>query len=209
MTVSQSETPAAAPQAGDDDTPSNKLSPSREDLESLIRSLVSTEVSERVALLESQRNDTNNDNPKRPTKGARRTDPSIDFAWQKRDTSTVANDSPIKLVEGIPEETNNDIEEAMNERMTLIEQRLESYEDEKDTLEDESEFLLSESTFSFLITHYPISIPFVFAVFSMALSISCLSSTLASSISKGTKGNILGIPAGVDKTVRAAQFLGE
>jgi len=65
MTVSQSETPAAAaPQAGGGDTmPSNKSSPSREDLESLIRSLVSTEVSERVALLESQRNDTNNDNP--------------------------------------------------------------------------------------------------------------------------------------------------
>ena len=93
--------------------------------------------------------------------------------------------------------------------MLLIEQRLESYEDEKDILEDESEYLLSESTFSFLITHHPISIPFVFAVFSMALSISCLSLTLASSISKGTKGNILGIPAGVDKTVRAAQFLGE
>ena len=76
MTVSQqSETPVAAPQAGGgDEIPSNK-SPSREDLESLIRSLVSTEVSERVALLESQRNDTNNDNPKLPTKGARRTNP--------------------------------------------------------------------------------------------------------------------------------------
>ena len=209
MTVSSKT--QAAPQAGGGDTmmPSNKSSPSREDLESLIRSLVSTEVSERVALLESQRNDTNNDNPKLPTKGARRTNPSIDFAWQKRDTSTAANDSPIKLVEGIPDGTNNDIEEAMNERMLLIEQRLESYEDEKDILEDESEYLLSESTFSFLISHHPISIPFVFAMFSMALSISCLALTLASSISKGTKGNILGIPAGVDKTVRAAQFLGE
>jgi len=204
MTVSQSETPVAAPQAGADIS-STKSSAAEEELQSLVSTLA-----ERISLLESQRNDTNNDDPKLPTKGgARRTNPSIDFAWQKKDTST-ANDSPIKLVEGIPEENNNDdIEEALNERMLLIEQRLESYEDEKDTLEDESEYLLSESTFSFLISHHPISIPFVFAMFSMALSISCLSLTLASSISKGTKGNILGIPAGVDKTVRAAQFLGE
>ena len=208
MTVSQSETPAAAPQAGGDDDISSNKSPSREDLESLIRSLVSSEVSERVALLESQRNDTNNDNLKLHNKNARRTDTSIDFAWQKNDPTT-SSDSPIKLVEGVPENNNNDIEEALNERMLLIEKRLESYEDEKDILEDESEYLLSESTFSFLITHNPISLPFVFAVFSMALSISCLALTLASSISKGTKGNILGIPAGVDKTVRAAQFLGE
>lgn len=39
--------------------------------------------------------------------------------------------------------------------------------------------------------------------------ISCLCLTLASSISKGVKGNPLAIPAGVDSMVRAAQFLGK
>lgn len=66
-----------------------------------------------------------------------------------------------------------------------------------------------ESTFSLLITHHPLSGPFAFAVFSAGLSISCLSLTLASSIKKGSQGNPLGMPAGVDSMVRGAQFLGE
>ena len=96
-------------------------------------------------------------------------------------------------------------------RITLLERRLENYEEEKVlmTSNDEQKYGLSESTFSLLVTHHPFTVPFAFAVFSVALSISCLCLTLASSISKGTKGNTLAIPAGVDGMVRAAQFLGE
>ena len=123
------------------------------------------------------------------------------------------NSSSLKLVTGIPEDNNNNNEgeEILSDRITLLEQQLESYAEEKDNilLNDERKYLLPESTFSLLVTHHPISIPFCFSVFSVTLSISCLVLTLASSISKGTNGNRLGIPAGVDKTVRAAQFLGK
>ena len=122
------------------------------------------------------------------------------------------NNSSLKLVTGIPEENNNNNEEKeiLSDRITLLEQQLESYAEEKDIqLNNERKYLLPESTFSLLVTHHPISIPFCFSVFSVTLSISCLVLTLASSISKGMNGNRLGIPAGVDKTVRAAQFLGK
>jgi len=123
------------------------------------------------------------------------------------------NSSSLKLVTGIPEDNNNNNEgeEILSDRITLLEQQLESYAEEKDNilLNDERKYLLPESTFSLLVTHHPISIPFCFSVFSVTLSISCLVLTLASSISKGMNGNRLGIPAGVDKTVRAAQFLGK
>ena len=124
------------------------------------------------------------------------------------------NSSSLKLVTGIPEDDNNnndEKEEMLSDRITLLEQQLESYAEEKDNilLNDDRKYLLPESTFSLLVTHHPISIPFCFSVFSVTLSISCLVLTLASSISKGTNGNRLGIPAGVDKTVRAAQFLGK
>jgi hypothetical protein len=122
------------------------------------------------------------------------------------------NTSSLKIVTGVPEDNNNndEKEEILSDRITLLEQQLESYAEEKDILlNDERKYLLPESTFSLLVTHHPISIPFCFSVFSVTLSISCLVLTLASSISKGTNGNRLGIPAGVDKTVRAAQFLGK
>ena len=106
----------------------------------------------------------------------------------------------------------NDFEEAM-QRISLLEKRMEDYEDEKDVLlgniNSQGEYHLAESTFSLLITEQPLSIPFAFGVLSIALSISCLSLTLASSINKGTHRNPLGIPAGVAATTRVAQFLGE
>ena len=132
---------------------------------------------------------------------------------QRTDSSNDDNNntSSLKLVTGVPEDNNNEGEEILSDRITLLEQQLESYAEEKDNilLNDKRKYLLPESTFSLLVTHHPISIPFCFSVFSVTLSISCLVLTLASSISKGTNGNRLGIPAGVDKTVRAAQFLGK
>ena len=122
-----------------------------------------------------------------------------------------SSSSKLNVVSGVPEEYDNDIEEAFDDRITLLERRLENYEEEKVlmTSNDEQKYGLSESTFSLLVTHHPFTVPFAFAVFSVALSISCLCLTLASSISKGTKSNTLAIPAGVDGMVRAAQFLGK
>jgi len=110
----------------------------------------------------------------------------------------------LRSVRGIPED---DPVDAISDRVMLIERRLEAYDEEKSVC-DERKYLLPESTFSFLITHPPNSFPFIFAAFSMALSTSCLSLTLASSIQNGSKWNWLGIPAGVGPEVRAAQFLG-
>ena len=111
----------------------------------------------------------------------------------------------MNTVVGVPED---DKEEALADCVLFNERRLENYEDEKGIF-DERKYALPESIFSLLITHHPLSVPFGFAVFTIALSIACLCLTLVSSISDGTKGNRLGIPAGVDGTVIAAQFLGE
>ena len=176
---------AAAPQSQSGDGAENikYVHEDDDDLKSLIRILAdrSTELAERVALLESSK-------------------PSY---------QQVGDGNPI--VTGIPEKNIDDIEEqALDNRLALIEQRLETYEDEKNIFDtDERDFPLADSTFSLLVTQHPLSVPFVFAVFSIALSISCLCLTLASSINKGTARNKLGIPAGVDAIVRAAQFLGK
>ena len=129
-------------------------------------------------------------------------------------STDLESDENLNVVTGIPEETTNtnDVEEALQERVKLLEQRMEDYEDEKDVLLDninsQGDYHLAESTISLLITQPPISIPFIFGMCSAALPISCLSLVLASSISKGTSRNPLGIPAGVAATTRAAQFLG-
>ena len=125
------------------------------------------------------------------------------------------SDENLNVVTGIPEKTTNtnDIEEALQERVKLLEQRMEDYDDEKDDLLDninsKGEYHLAESTISLLITQPPLSIPFMFGLCSAALPISCLSLVLASSISKGTSRNPLGIPAGVPATTLGAQFLGK
>jgi hypothetical protein len=107
-------------------------------------------------------------------------------------------DAPAEhMVIGVPEKITMDIEEddddeAISNRIALIERRMDNFEDSKETLNSE-EYKLPESTFSLLVTENPASAPFVFAVFSVALSILCLGLTLADAISKGTKGNRLGI----------------
>ena len=108
-------------------------------------------------------------------------------------TREVSFTKDMPSVRGIVEKDPQDIGDSVTQRMALLEQRLDDYDDEKDEqLNDEDKYTLSESTFSLLITEYPLSIPFGFSVFSVALSIVCLSLTLASSISKGTKRNRLG-----------------
>jgi len=160
----------------------------------------------RVSFRDNQQSDSYRDDTTLTRSIIQRTDNSND------DNNCNNKSSSLKLVTGIPEDNNscNEVEEILSDRITLLEQQLESYAEEKDILlNDERKYLLPESTFSLLVTHHPISIPFCFSVFSVTLSISCLVLTLASSISKGMNGNRLGIPAGVDKTVRAAQFLGK
>ncbi len=194
----------AAPQAINND----------DDLKSLVRILAdrSAELTERVALLERGTDNTIDDADELPSR-------RVSFA----PTSTrsivrgeVTPDDNLNVVTGILEKqnnNNNDDEEAMKSRIFLLEQRMEDYEDEKDILignsNSQGEYHLAESTHSLLITEPITSLPFMFGVFSIALSISCLCLVLTSSIKKGTSRNRLGIPAGVDGTTRAAQFLGK
>ena len=130
--------------------------------------------------------------------------------------TTQSPDDNLTAVTGIIEKrnnNNNDDEEAVKSRISLLEQRMDDYDDEKDILignsNSQGEYHLAESTHSLLITEPIASLPFMFGVFSIALSISCLCLVLTSSIEKGTSRNRLGIPAGVAATTRAAQFLGK
>mmetsp|Transcript_37653 Transcript_37653/g.69184 ORF Transcript_37653/g.69184 Transcript_37653/m.69184 type:complete len:1210 (+) Transcript_37653:238-3867(+) len=100
-------------------------------------------------------------------------------------------------------------EDALSDRALLHEWRgLDSQGEDKGNRSIDNKYPLPESTFSLLITEPPCSIPFAYAVFSIALSITCLCLTLASSVAKGTKENRLGVPGGVTNLVIAAQFLG-
>lgn len=162
------------------------------------------ELAERVALLEGRGGtalaDTQFESPIYDF--AQKKDPSARYSFTQADSEqgrlvTVARDSDDAIAE-----------EGLAGRMQLVERRLDDYEDDSKEILQDSSMPLLESTFSLLITQHPLSVPFAFGLFSVVLSISCLSLTLASSIGKGEKGNPLGIPAGVGDTVRAAQFLG-
>ena len=216
-------------------TPQDAGPRTEDDLKTLVQALVtnqalvvdqakaakqrSAELAERVALLEGQRDtstlETDEATRSTPQANDRPRSTRVDFAQRKEkstrniSTRSIQNTEPnsgrLNTVVGVPED---DEEEALADRVLFIERRLENDDEEKSII-DKRKYALPESTFSLLITHHPLSVPFGFAMFTVALSIACLSLTLASSISDGTKGNHLGIPAGVDGTVRAAQFLGE
>ena len=214
MTIEESE-PIVAPQATD----TNLInSGGGGDIESLVRALAeqvraaddrAENLAERVALLSIDNNTLANIDT--ATNVQRSSSNRVSFKETSARSIGQRGESKLQSVIGIPEDDDfddNDEEQAvLDDRITLLERRFENYADEKD-IYDERKYALPESTFSLLVTHHPLSIPFCFAVFSVALSISCLCLTLVSSISNGTKGNVLGIPAGVPSTVRAAQFLG-
>jgi hypothetical protein len=67
---------------------------------------------------------------------------------------------------------------------------------------------LPEDTFSMLMTENFLSAPFVFGIFSTALSVLCLGLAVVSSIAKGNETNPLGVPQGVSNVVHTAQFAG-
>ena len=217
MTIEDSKAVAiiADPQDSKNGRPS-----SQDDLESLVRLLAnqSTQLAERVALLEGERSSNSVAQDGGSSKSSSPPDAGkVHFEEEFNSNRNEDNNmlcppvaKSLEIAEGVPEQYSS-IEEALDDRFALIERRLEKCEgaDEKVSIDDDREYELAESTFSLLVTHHPLTIPFTFSVFSVALSISCLCLTLASSIRKGTKGNMLGIPAGVDGMVRAAQFLGK
>ena len=199
MTIEEEGLPIAAPQAINDD-----------DLKSLVRTLAdrSAELTERVALLERGSTDKKASQDETEDYGddEELSPPRVSFAATSTRLDIVPDEEKLK------QEKCNSANDTVNARISLLEKRMEDYEDEKDIIllrNNQGEYQLAESTISLLITEHPLSIPFMFGVFSIALSISCLSLVLASSISKGTSRNRLGIPVGVPATTRAAQFLGK
>jgi hypothetical protein len=187
-----------------------------DDLKNLVRILAdrSAELTERVALLERGTDNTIDDADELPSR-------RVSFAPTSSRSilrgEVTPDDNNLNVVTGILEKGNNNInnddEQAIKSRISLLEQRMDDYDDEKDILignsNSQGEYHLAESTHSLLITEPIASIPFMFGVLSIALSISCLCLVLTSSIKKGTSRNRLGIPAGVAATTRAAQFLGK
>eukprot|EP00804_Cyclotella_cryptica_P028546 CCRYP_014805-RA/>CCRYP_014805-RA protein AED:0.07 eAED:0.07 QI:185/0.75/0.88/1/1/0.88/9/2294/790 len=117
----------------------------------------------------------------------------------------------IQTVVGVREECNADYNDKvpyLAERLDLIERRLDECEDTKRGTALCNEFTLPQSTFSLLVTEHPLSSPFIFAVFTATLSITCLGLVLADAVSNGTAGNRLNVPPGVSSAVRGAQFVG-
>ena len=215
MTIEEEPEPIVAPQATDTNLNNGG---GGGDIESLVRALAeqvraaddrAENLAERVALLSIANNTLANIDT--ATNVQRSSSNRVSFKETSARSIGQRGESKLQSVIGIPEDDdfddNDEEQAALDDRITLLERRFENYADEKD-IYDERKYALPESTFSLLVTHHPLSIPFCFAVFSVALSISCLCLTLVSSISNGTKGNVLGIPAGVSTTVRAAQFLG-
>ena len=180
----------------------------RESLAGIIRALASQteaaeqrsrQLAERVALLER----ADDDGEGGASSPSRRRPPS-----QSGVRGSDNGSSPLKTVEGVPEDDDGDDVEALADRVLFLERRVECYDEEKNDPLDDTNYSLPESTFSLLITESVTSVPFVFAAFTVILSVACLVLTLASSIS-GPGVNPLGMPAGVAWTTRFAQFLGE
>eukprot|EP00577_Skeletonema_sp_RCC1716_P005244 CAMPEP_0113387154 /NCGR_PEP_ID=MMETSP0013_2-20120614/8386_1 /TAXON_ID=2843 ORGANISM="Skeletonema costatum, Strain 1716" /NCGR_SAMPLE_ID=MMETSP0013_2 /ASSEMBLY_ACC=CAM_ASM_000158 /LENGTH=769 /DNA_ID=CAMNT_0000270033 /DNA_START=12 /DNA_END=2318 /DNA_ORIENTATION=+ /assembly_acc=CAM_ASM_000158 len=69
-------------------------------------------------------------------------------------------------------------------------------------------FPFPESTYTLLITERVLSMPFVVGMITVAGSLMCLSITLMNELDNREDGNHYGLPAGVPKAVRIAQFLG-
>jgi len=69
-------------------------------------------------------------------------------------------------------------------------------------------FPFPESTYTLLITERVLSMPFVVGMITVAGSLMCLSITLMNELDNREDGNKYGLPAGVPKAVRIAQFLG-
>lgn len=75
--------------------------------------------------------------------------------------------------------------------------------------EEQDFFELPQSTFTFMITHEVFSIPFFTALLSCALALVLLILAFINEYDNGTDDNRFGLPAGVTRPVRIAQFLGE
>lgn len=164
-----------------------------DELSSLIRALTeqSSKLAERVALLEGQR-----------AESKQHSDIDIERSEDTKEHTPCAKE----VAKGIGiDETDITV------RLSMIEEQIRNHDDVKDrnTPLDSKKYRLSESTFSLLITEHPCSFPFMFAIFTAFLSLTCLVLTLAGSVSKRTSLNPLGVPIGVSGIVRAAQFFGK
>jgi hypothetical protein len=71
------------------------------------------------------------------------------------------------------------------------------------------DFPLPESTYTLLITHKFLSIPFFTGMITCGLPMFCLVLVLVDEADQGNVDNPLGLPAGVTTTIRIAQFLGK
>ena len=106
-------------------------------------------------------------------------------------------DDAIQTVVGVADNINymaQDPVSSLKERLDNIEDRLIDVEEEKRGLINGNEYTLPESTFSLLVTEHPLSSPFMFAIFTVALSLTCLGLVLADSVQSGTVDNPINIP---------------
>lgn len=181
-------------------------------LEALVQSMVeqafakqASELSERMALLESRDREA-----KAETKSEEEGDDGVGrVRFADVEAGEAGDGKKLTVVQALDDDGGD--RTGLAGRMSLLERRLDAYDDGKEAAtadDDDNKYTLGESTFSLLVTEHPCSVPFAFAACSVALSVVCLSLTLASSIMKGAKGNRIGIPGGVSDLVRASQFFG-
>lgn len=112
--------------------------------------------------------------------------------------SGLREEEPIQTVVGVTEENINNYRAqdptSLQYRLDRIEDRLYDVEEETRASFNPNEFTLPESTFSLLVTEHPLSSPFIFALFTVVLSLTCLGLVLADSVQSGTADNPINIP---------------
>jgi hypothetical protein len=111
--------------------------------------------------------------------------------------SGLREEEPIQTVVGVTENINNYRAQdpaSLQYRLDRIEDRLYDVEEETRASFNPNEFTLPESTFSLLVTEHPLSSPFIFALFTVVLSLTCLGLVLADSVQSGTADNPINIP---------------
>ncbi len=103
----------------------------------------------------------------------------------------------------------DDVDDEKGNLNSINEQRSKSIlRHKKETPWKYQKFPFPESTYTFFITENILSMPFLMGLTTVVMSLLCLGITLMNELDNSEDGNKYGMPAGVPKEVRIAQFLG-
>ena len=190
-----------------DNAPDAKPRPSLEEYQSLLQQ--ANALTERLRDIEGQleggpsvsgQNENDVAEPKGSADDAEPADASSPLVQKASEQKTDIEDR-VALLEGQLSRFHFDDEKPAMTRMGSV-----LYRSQEDTPELTE---LPESTYSLLITEPMFSKPHTFGMISALLSMTCLVMSLIYSFGQGDDSNPWGLPVGVDRIVRGAQYLGK